>query len=184
MPDDLISKRPLPARMQFVTQSSALLFNVEIILFILVLAVWGGLYLFRRSLESNAANWREQISALEQELRPDLLNQLVALSNRLAAAREIISGHKFSSNTLLLLERDTHPQVAFSSFQYSADGRKIDLAAKAASYRIVADQVTLLEADPQVESVSFGGLQLDDKGLVSFKLSIIFKASLLRLRSQ
>ena len=184
MPDDLISKKPLAARAQFITQSGTLLFNVAIIFFILVLAAWGGLYFFRRSLDTNAANWREQIITVEKELRPDFLNQLVALSDRLTAVREIISGHKFSSNTLLLLERDTHPQVAFSSFQYSADGRKIDLAAKAASYGIVADQVTLLEADSQVESVGFGGLQLDETGRVNFKLSIIFKASLLQLRSK
>ncbi len=184
MPDDLISKRSLPPRTQFITESSALLFNVAVIFFILFLAVWGGLYLFRRSLESSAANWRDQINSLENELRPDLLNQLIVLSTRLSAARDIISNHVFSSNTLVLLERDTHPQVAFSSFQYSADGRKIDLAAKAASYSVVADQVTMIEADPQVESVNFGGLRLDDKGLVDFKLSIVFKSSLLRLRSQ
>lgn len=184
MPDDLISKRPLPQRAQFVTQSSALLFNAALVLFILFLVIWGGLYLFRRSLDSNAANWREQISSLENELRPDLLNQLLALSNSLTSTRDIISSHVFSSNTLALLERDTHPQVAFSSFQYSADGRKIELSAKAASYRVVAEQVTILEADPQVESVNFGGLQLDEKGLVNFKLSIVFKSSLLKLRSQ
>lgn len=184
MPDDLISKRQLPPRTQFITQSSALLFNMAVILFLLFLAVWGGLYLFRRSLESNAANWREQISALEQELRPDLLNQLIALSNSLSATRDILANHFFSSNTLALLERDTHPQVAFTSFQYAADGRKIDLAAKAGSYRVVAEQVTIMEADPQVESVNFGGLKLDEKGLVDFKLSIVFKPSLLRLRSQ
>ncbi|MDO8500181.1 MAG: hypothetical protein Q7S66_06045 [bacterium] len=184
MPDELISKRPYPQRTQFAPPAGAPLFSVAIILFLIFLLVWGGLYFYKRSLDANAENWRSQISSLENELRPDLLNQLIGLSNRLAATREILSRHTFSSNTLALLERDTHPQVSFTSFQYSEEGRKIELSAKAASYRVVADQVMAFEADPQVESVGFGGLQLDDKGLVGFKLSIIFKPSLTKLRPQ
>lgn len=169
-------------RERFTTEGGAWLFNIGIVLFILILVTWGGLFLFKGSLKTNAANWREQIIALENELRPDLLNQLIQLSNRISAARELLSGHVFTSNVFTMLERDTHPQVALTSFQYVGDARKVELNAKAASYRVVAEQVTILEADPQVESVAFGGLQLDEKGLVVFRLTIISKPSLLRLR--
>ena len=184
MPDDLLSKRPAFDRTRIINQGGEWLFTSSIVAFILVVLAWGGLYLFKRTLETNAANWREQIAILEKELRPDLLNQLFALSNRLAAARDVLTSHTFSSNVFALLEKSTHPQVFYSSFQYAADGRLITLTAKAGSYRIVAEQITILESDPQVERVGFGGLTLDDKGFVNFKLTVIFKPSLLQIRPQ
>jgi len=184
LPDELLSKRPALDRARIVTQGGEWLFTFSIVAFILIILAWGGLFLFKKTLVTNAANWREQIGILEKELRPDLLNQLFAISNRLSAAREVLTNHTFSSNVFALLEKNTHPQVFYSSFQYAADTRTITLTAKAGSYRIVADQITIFESDPQVERVSFGGLSLDDKGHVGFKLSVIFKPSLLKIRPQ
>ena len=184
MPDDLFSKRPVIDRARIVTQGGEWLFTASIVAFILVILAWGGLFLFKRTLETNAANWREQIGILEKELRPDLLNQLLALSGRLAAAREVLTNHNFSSNVFVLLEKSTHPQVFYSSFQYANETRSIALTAKAGSYRIVADQITIFERDPQIERVSFGGLSLDDKGHVGFRLTVVVKPSLLKIRPQ
>lgn len=183
MPDSFIAKQLSPERTRITTQGGAWLFNISLIGAVLVFLLWGGLILYRRTLEKNAENIQTENKQLETELRPDLLNQLIALSGRLAATREILSNHSFSSRVFEFLEQDTHPQVSFSSFQFSADSRKVDLSARAASYRVVAEQVASFEADPQIESVNFSGLQLDEKGGVTFKLTIIFKQSLLRLRT-
>lgn len=182
MPDDLISKRPAFERTRIVTRGGEWLFVVSAVVFVLTIVVWGGLFLFKRGLHTNAANWREQVSALERELRPDLLNQLIVLSDKLISSREILTNHVFPSNVFALIERTTHPLVSYDAFQYAADPNVVTLSAKAASYKTVAEQITILEADSQVERVSFGGLTLQDDGLVSFKLSISFKPSLLKLR--
>jgi len=183
MPDDLISKKQDFERTRaVVAESSGWLFTASAIIFVIVIAGWGGLFLFRRALESNAVVWREQVMVLERELSPDVLNQVLILFGRVTGARDILAGHLFSSNALSLLEKDAHPKVFFQTFQYAGQPRTATLLAKAGSYSDVAEQITILEADPQVESVSFGGLTLDEASLVNFKLTIIFKPSLLKLR--
>lgn len=188
MPDDLISKKQefgrtrLSESARILSQGGGLFFTGSAIIFASILAVWGGLFLYRRALENNASVWREQVAVLERELSPDVLNQVLVLFGRLSGAHEILANHIFSSNVLALLEKDTHPRVYFQTFQYASQPKTVTLLAKAASYSDVAEQITLLEADPQVESVNFGGLALDEGGLVNFKLTIIFKPSLLKLR--
>ena len=183
MPEDFIAKQSTLGRIQSSTQGGVFLFYASLVVAVFVLLTWGGLLVYRQTLRKNIENWKIRVEQLESELRPDLINQLLALSRRLGSAREVLTNHSFSSRVFDLLEKDTHPQVDFSSFQFSAESRKVDLTARAANYRVVAEQVAFFEADPQIESVDFAGLHLDGRGAIAFRLTIKFKPSLLRLRT-
>lgn len=179
----LIAKDPYSARSRVIYRSGAWIFSVALALFLAALIVAGGLWIYARSLATAQNQWRDQIKTQEDELRPDLLAQLVDLSNSLNVARELLAKHVFVSNVFAFLQEAAHPKVQFTSFSFSLDSQKIDVSGLAPSYRAVAEQISALESSPQVEHVDFGGLSLADRGLVNFKLAIIVKTGLLALRA-
>ncbi|MBI4132445.1 MAG: hypothetical protein HY474_02320 [Candidatus Sungbacteria bacterium] len=162
-----------------VREGGVWLFNFALAAFAASALAWGGLFLYQRSLASARADWEEQVAAQEAELKPDLLAQIADLTASIGVAREILNNHVYASNVLLLLQSFTHPAVSFSTMSFSRDARKIELTGLAASYRSVAEQVNFFESHPQVEKVDFGGLAVGERGLVNFRLAVIFKPSLL-----
>ncbi len=169
-------------RPHFQTEAGAWIFNISLVLFLASLVFFGGLFLYHRSLANNQADWEKQVETQEADLRPDLLAQLIELSSEMSATKGLLSSHTFTSNVFTFLEQTTHPKVRYTTFGFSASALKIDVSAVAASYQIVADQIQILEAHPQVTKVEFGGLSLGGEGLVNFRLTIIVKPSLLKLQ--
>lgn len=191
MPPDPASPRPLipkPPRpflsARFVAAGGSWLLTLGFILAFAALLAAGGLAVYQRSLDAARAEWVEQVELQEQELRPDLLAQLTDLNTGLNTVRELLSNHVAVSNAFVFLQATAHPKVQFNSFSFSRESRKIELAGVAASYHTVAEQIRTLEAHPQVEAVQFGGLSRDERGLVSFKLSISVKPELIAFRGR
>ncbi len=167
-------------RLPAVIIGSGWLFSLGLVAVVAAAVTAGGLFFYRRALLATQANWFEQITAQETELRPELLVQLTELSSALAVSRELVANHPSASNALLLIQSVTHPFVYFTSLTFSRDGRKIELSGAARSYQVVAEQIRSIESHPQVEQVEFGGLSRGERGLVNFKVTAIFKPALLR----
>jgi len=157
---------------------------ISIGLFVMVLAATGALVLLNQSRESVKAQFIAQNKIKEESLRPELLDQIISLEQRLKNARALLAGHPFVSNVFRVLEQDTHPQVRFSNFSFAKDGLKADLSGEAASYRVLARQIGIFEQDPQIQKVDFGGLSATSEGLVGFKLTLVFRPSLLEIRPE
>lgn len=151
-------------------------------LFVVVLAATIGIAVLNQSRESQKAQFIAQNKIKEESLRPELLDQIASLEIRLKNARVLLTNHPFASNVLRVLEQDAHPQVRFSNFSFGRDGLKADMSGEAASYRVLARQIGIFEQDPQIQKVDFGGLSTTGEGLVGFKLSLVFRPSLLQLR--
>lgn len=181
MPDGLISKKMEFKDLPLVRGGETALFFVSFGIFILAAALSGGLFLYNRVFNEQIKVAEEDLESRRSEFSDTTVNQLISLDKRLSSIRILISQHIFPSNVLALIEKTTHPRVSFSAFLYSADSRKIDLRGEAASYSILARQIGLFESSPNIDRVEFGGLSLGERGLVNFKMSIIFKPEFLRL---
>ena len=153
-----------------------------ILVFILTGGTWLGIYFYSGRLLSVNADLRSQIASLEEDLDPNLIRELVSISNNLASARGIIKNHLLTSNVFEFLEKNTHPKVAYGSISYSAASKKMDLSATAVSYLVLARQINVFESSPMVNKVSFGGLAITEEGNVKFSLGIEFKPELIRVR--
>src|SRR3989344_3885961 len=106
MPEDFIAKQSTLGRIQSSTQGGVFLFYASLVIAVFVLLTWGGLLVYRQTLRKNIENWKIRVEQLESELRPDLINQLLALSRRLGSAREVLTNHSFSSRVFDLLEKE------------------------------------------------------------------------------
>ncbi|QQG45673.1 MAG: hypothetical protein HYW89_02010 [Candidatus Sungiibacteriota bacterium] len=179
---DLLLKKESPEAKFRIERGSSFLFYLVLALFFLGLAVYGGLLLLNRGQERAREELTAQVRLKEEDLRPELLNQIFILDKRLKNLRTLLARHIFPSNTLRLVEADTHPQVRFLNFNLSTDSRKLEMSGETTSYAVLARQIALFERDPQVERVEFGGLSFGTNNLLGFKLTLIIKTSLLQLR--
>lgn len=179
---DLLLKKELPETKFRLERGGSIFFYVVLVLFFLVLASYGGLSLLNRAQGGAHEELTAQVKFKEEELRPELLNQLFLLDQRLKNMRTLIAGHPFPSNLFRFFEQNTHPQVRFNNFNFNAESKKVELTGEATSYAVLSKQVALFERDPQVEQVEFGGLAFGPNNLLGFKLTVILKSALLQLR--
>ncbi|MBU6414847.1 hypothetical protein KGQ34_01210 [Patescibacteria group bacterium] len=163
----------------FRTQGGDALFYVAITVFVAGILSYGGLFIYQKTLDRQLADLSAEVGKKSRSLTPDLIRPIVDLHDKIVSAKDLIDKHVMPLNVFALLSKNTLPNVSFGSFSYSADTRQIALSAQAASYAALADQIGLFESLPDFETVDFGGLSLDPNGLVSFKITIVFKPSLL-----
>ena len=157
-------------------------FYLALALFFLSLAGFGGLALLNRAQEVAFEETKEQIKAKEENLRPELIQQILILDQRLTNLRMLISGHIFVSNVLDLVETGAHPQTQFTNFGLNTETRRIDLSGETASYLTLAQQIELFEKNAQVERVDFGNLSLGNANRLGFKMVISLKQGFLHIR--
>lgn len=181
MDETLVKRTPIESQIQ-AQQGSPLFFVATFILFLLTLAVYGGLVFLNKSQQKAQEETAAQVASREQDLRPELSNQILALDAQLKNIKLIFTGRPFPSNVIKLLEADTYPNVQFLTFGFSTDARTLTTAGQAASYTALTQQIGLFERDPRVENVEFGGLNLGLDNLVTFRMTITFKPSLLTLQ--
>ncbi|MBI4134864.1 MAG: hypothetical protein HY471_02010 [Candidatus Sungbacteria bacterium] len=154
------------------------LFTVGLVVMIGAVLASLGAFVYGRMASSNAEVLKEEVKKLEVDLEPKLLDQILALDQKLRSIREVLESHVVSSNIFYFLEKNTLPQVRFLIFTYSADQRRLELTGQAASYGTLAEQVRILEALDEVETVDFGGLSINEKGILNFKMTVIVSPSL------
>ncbi|MEK7541779.1 MAG: hypothetical protein AAB533_02955 [Patescibacteria group bacterium] len=160
----------------------SLFFPVAVVACAAVVAAIGGLLALNRVREAEREEFVAQNTIKEESVRPELLAQISLLDRRLKGVRGLLDEHTLTSNIFRMIEADTHPQVRFLNFIFSADGLKIDMTGEAANYRALSQQIGIFERDPQIEKTEFGGLSATSEGLVGFKLSLTVKQALLHLR--
>jgi hypothetical protein len=157
-----------------------LFFNISLVFFLVSALVSGGLFVYKKSVEGSLTSKRSQ---LETTLENDFPAKTIADHERVSTAMQIsnalISGHikRYRSEILTLLERNVLPDVTFSSFSFNEKGADLTmtLAGAAASYKTVANQVSVIQGLDEVASAGFSNLSLSAEGLVSFSMKVKLK---------
>lgn len=150
----------------------------------LVLAFYGGLFFLNRAQkeaqETLIANIEEKTSAI----RPETLREIFLLEKRLTTIKTLITNHTVPSRIFDFLEERTHPHVRFINFTLTGNSRTVTVDGETVSYQALTQQIGILERDPQIEEVQFGGLSLGSTNVVLFQLTIIFKQPLIQPSSE
>ena len=156
--------------------ANSLFFVGSLLLFLLVLLLAGGLYFLVSSEESAQVEKRAEIDRKASELRAsDVAVRAVDLEKRIKNMKSILETHSLATNTLRFMEAIVHPQVRFIGFDYRNESRTITTKGAARGYSAVSQQIEFIKRDPNVAKVDFGGLNLDNKGIIEFSLAITMK---------
>ncbi len=185
MPDQVAypNPAPIPALEEIRSRNSnGLLFYVGFLIFLLVLAAYGGLIFLNRAQQSAQEEILAQINQKRQELRPELVQQIFSLETRFKSMQSLIQKHTFPSRTFTWLEQRTHPRVAFSAFAFDNTVHKLALTGTADSLVSLNQQIAILQRDPNIEKVDFGGLSFKkEQGNVGFNATVVFKSAFLQV---
>lgn len=145
-------------------------------LFLLVIASYGVVVLLNHNLKAKEPQLEEEIRQDESDLKGDL-HDLIAVDSRLNELGRIVSKHRFSGGVFEFFEKNALPQVQFSNFVLSGNNYRADLAGETANFRTLAQQITVLERQPEVQNVEFGGIAINSKNRINFTLKITFSPS-------
>ena len=180
MADFLIKKEKTADRFAMFRPGTGLILRVSLGLFILSLVSYAVLIFIDRSQVKTEENLLQEVRVRQDELRPELVNQIFTLESKLASIQTLINKHPFSSNILKFLEENTLPNIRFLTFDFKSDTGRLEMSGDAASYAALTEQIILFERNSRVEKVEFGGLTLGAGNLVNFRLTMVFKPVLVR----
>lgn len=182
MPDFLARKEAMASRIVREHRDGALLFFLALLLFLASAAAYGGLFLLTKAQASTRDDLIGQIQEKERDLRPDIIEQIFLLEERLKNITTLLNKHTFASNAFRLIEAATHPQVRFLNFGFMPGEYKTEMAGETISYAVLAREINILERDPQIENVEFGGLSITGNNLLGFRVMIRFRPELFHVR--
>ncbi len=150
------------------------LMGIALVLILLVGGAWGGLYFYKGQISKANDAKKTQIQDAVNNFDPDLTKQLTVLKARLDAGKSLITGHTAFSRFLDLLSANTVQTIQFSdlSYTYSDDNKiQVDLKGSAHSYNAIAYQSDVFSKVPQIQTPVFSGLELNDKGVITFNVT-------------
>lgn len=161
-----------PTYFSITSREGAFAAYAAILIFVVSVSAYGGLYFLNKSQEGAQAVLIEQVRQKEEDLRPKILDTIFALQKKLQSISVVISSHTFSANTFSLVENNTHPYVQFTAYTFDGESLKISLKGEARDYSALAQQISLFESDAHINSVEFGGLSIREAGRVGFDLTL------------
>lgn len=152
---------------------------VGVVVFIIALAAFGGLYWYKSSITASNEVKKQQIQEAIKNFEPELTKQLTVLKTRIDSGNQLLSNHIAFSSVLGLLESITTKTVRYTemTFGISNDAtsreQKMNIAMKgeAQNYAAVAFQSDLFAKNENIRNSIFSDLNLNDKGNVVFNVS-------------
>ncbi|PJE64713.1 MAG: hypothetical protein COU90_00360 [Candidatus Ryanbacteria bacterium CG10_big_fil_rev_8_21_14_0_10_43_42] len=181
----LISKMPSvgeasPRKQRSVSGGMGVFTMLSLVFFILMGLAYGGVFLYKRSIESNLDGLTRQLSNIEEELDSDIIQEIVRVDKGLAVAQDLLAQHVYSSRLFEFLENNTLETVQYNDFTYSFGSRSVILAAVADSYVSLNEQIHIFQNLPLIRSVDFSGISMLEDDTVGFSLNLTFNDNIFR----
>ncbi|KKT40959.1 MAG: hypothetical protein UW30_C0015G0030 [Candidatus Giovannonibacteria bacterium GW2011_GWA2_44_13b] len=171
----LIPKK-VPAGIEYYKAEGLGAFSRLALIFLILAGVFSGLlYLYKKILIRQIDQQRAVLADLDTKFEPSLINELERLSNSINNAKALINSHTYISPIFDFLEKNTLPDVSFSTFNYNADKKTLSLAGEAPSYTEIASQIKIIQNQPEILSATFSNTSLKETGSVNFTTVINFK---------
>ncbi len=178
MPDPL--KTQFPSAQSRLSDGKPIILYLALMAFFFTSAGYGGLLFLNKAQERARDELQEEVRLKQENIRPELLNEVGALEDRLKNVSALLANHVAATGALTLLEKTTHPNVRLTNLNFASAERKLDVSGEAASYGVLARQITFFEQQPDIERVEFGGLSIGPANTVNFKTSLVLAPSVIQ----
>lgn len=172
--ESLIPKKPA-VKASYQAGSFGALFRLSFIFFVAAAVLTGALYFYRNFQTNNLSDQKSSLQKLETEFEPALISELDKVSSSVSFSKTLLKNHLKTSQIFTMLEQNTLPEIAFSSFSYNSDTKSLALIGEASSYGTISSQASVFESLQNAASAKFSNLGLKDNGKVTFNLIIVFK---------
>ena len=172
LPTSFIPKRVMDKPERLGARPTGLLLIIAVLILIISLALWGGTYFYQGLLGKQVKELEVSVEKERQALDQPTIVQFQRLDDKLKVAGDLLDKHVSLVPVLKMLEELTLPTVAYTSFDFKP--KAVSLGGLAESYEDVAIQAEIFDQDKKrIQSFVFSDLDLDVRGKVIFKLTII-----------
>ena len=161
---------------------------IAIIVFVIAIAVYGGSYLYKTSINSSIASITSQLTQMKTELesRDSFMKEMIRFDTKLNTIGSLLDNHTSLRKIFDFLEETTMKNLRFSEFGYTnKDNQTIDLrmGGEAGSYATIALEAKEFfdakkSGDKDYTDVIFSDLNPNLTGNVVFKVSATVRPDL------
>ena len=92
----------------------------------------------------------------------------------------VLDNHQKSTGFFVWMEKVVHPKVVMESTSLNLREKKVEFTGVAESFRSLGEQLYILKAERNVQSLGLSGMGLSKEGDVSFQLSFGVDGSVLK----
>jgi hypothetical protein len=153
---------------------------LSIILLILVVLAYFGLWGYQKSLIEEKTDLENQLAELTNQRDLGLEADFMELKNGIEDLKKVLKNRLYPSKFFEMLEELTLPQVQFTGLDTDFPQAKLTLEAEAVDYTTLAKQIVVFEEDERIEKISLSGVNLDLTGRVKSTLNIEINLDFLR----
>jgi len=162
-----------------------ILLNSSIVLFVVSMLVFGGVYSYEKNLSKRVALLADSLGRERDAFDLPALAEIGKTAKKIEFAKKLLKNHVAPSPIFNFLERATLESVRFSNFSYTRqksgdEGTEVAMDGLAKSYASLALQADEFQKNKNVESISVSNLSLGKGGVVKFHIVIILSPNFVK----
>ncbi|BCX15794.1 MAG: hypothetical protein KatS3mg098_023 [Candidatus Parcubacteria bacterium] len=159
------------------------IFVIALVVFILTLVIWAGMeFGYSPYLKSEIKKIDAKLESLSSTFSEAQQKEFSSFYSQLYNIKSLAASHPYPSKLFEFLETSLYPTVRLTNFQADLGSGEIRMEGVIVSYNDLANQLSVFQKNPNVESVSLDTsrqLEVKDGGGVFFSSKIILNKKFL-----
>jgi len=162
---------------------------LSIILFIVAVALAGGVWLWQKSLVAQVEKDKTDLAAVKDSYEEGTIIPLVRLNDRIEESKNLLANHIAVHPVFVLLEENVIQNVQLKTFKFSAAGDKkinLELSGVAKNYDALSKQSDAFGAPHLRDFITepvISDFSLNQDGTVAFSFKALVNSSLISYES-
>ena len=145
---------------------------VVLLITVIVIAVYGGLYLWGKSIEKNIAKTDSDINSEMDKLNGQNAKAVIDFQNRLKISGDLIKNQGGFLTGLAEVEKDVLPGVYLNDLSFDKSAKTYSMDIVANGYTDIAKQLFIFKQDNFFSGAVGGASQIDSQGKADMKITL------------
>lgn len=155
------------------------IFYLFLVIFFLFFLSYLGLIFYQKKLENKRLEVEKALARTEAEKK--LEEEIFIYKKKIDDFLKIVSNRYSVLNIFYFLEKNTHPKVWFSNFDFNLKNNSLSLLGQAESPEVMEQQIIILKNEKMVKDLILSDVSITSGGSVEFEIKIIFDPQFLIL---
>jgi hypothetical protein len=140
----------------------------------LLIFVFISYFLVSQSIKAAAKAEQEIDLKLANEVSKsaDLKKEILTYQKKIKDFSGVINGHKETLNIFGFIEKQCHPKVWFSEFEFDTKDGSVVVSGEAQSFQALGQQMLIFRGQEMITSASLESITMDKGGVISFEISL------------